>query len=629
MKKTSINKIKIGLLLVASCTLGSACKKSVFDVVDPNAIDASLFNSASAATEYVTNVYTIAAPAWPLPTAVHNSTDEFYNSTTTELYGQLTTESVTDISGTGTTSFYSIMYNINAGIQGIEQGTLDAPTKALLKGQLYYFRAYMYFNAVKLYGGVPLVLKPFNLITDNLLIPRNKTSECIKQITSDLDSCYALPARWSLSTDGGRVTKDAALALKGKVLMYWASPQFNPNNADPTRWEAAYQACELAYQTALTDGYKLMTNYNQIFTDETATNTERIFWRTYDITSTSPTHGNNIESLTRPYSETVAGGGSYQPTWNLVQAYGTKDGLAITDPNAPVTALPVAGYYDSELWWLNRDPRLAASIAYNGSVWNLSGKTNRFQWNYTGMLDDAPTPTKTGFYIKKFSITTLSPAAATFSSNTGGGSGIDYIETRFAELLLNAAETANGSGRFGEAQTLLVALRTARGLIAGSYNYGVAKITSQAQMFTELWREREVEFALEGKRYDDLRRNRQFDKLSGTSRQSFFNAAKSPYVAGALPSGGPASGKTYANYLDVADPVTLVKPRDLINVNIKAQYEQYFTFSVTSLETSSATPVISWPTNYYFFPLPAAFLNSDIKLQQTNGWPNGSFDPLQ
>ncbi|RKR84340.1 putative outer membrane starch-binding protein [Mucilaginibacter gracilis] len=617
MKKNSINKRKIGLLLVVLGILGMGCKKSVLEQVNPNAIDASLFNSASAANEFVNNIYTLAAPAWPLPTAVHNSTDEFYNSTTTELYGQLTVESVTDISGTGTTSFYYIMYQINAGIQGIEQGTLDAATKAQLKGQLYYFRAYMYFNAIKLYGGVPLVLKPFNLITDNLLIPRSKTSDCVKQIASDLDSCYALPARWSLSTDGGRVTKDAALALKGKVLMYWASPQFNPNNADPTRWEPAYQACELAYTTALADGYKLMTNYSQIFTDETASNTERIFWRTYDITSISPTHGNNIESLTRPYSETISGGGSYQPTWNLVQAYGTFDGLPITDPQA----VSVSGY-DSELWWLKRDPRLAASIAYNGCVWNLSGKTNRLQWNYTGMLDDNNTPTKTGFYCRKFNIISLSPAAAVYNSNSGGGSGIDFNETRFAEVLLNAAEAANGSDRFAEAQTLLVSLRQARGLSAGSFNYGVAKITSKDQMFTELWREREVEFAIEGKRYDDLRRTRQFDKLSGTTRQSFFCAAKSPYVAGS----GSVAGKIY---LDVADPVTLVKPRDLINVNVRAQYEQYFTTAVASLETNSSTPVISWPTNYYFFAFPTAFISTDIKLQQTIGWPNGVFDPTK
>jgi len=624
MKRNIITTGKKYLLLTILSIAAVACKKDVFNQPDPNGIDPNIWNSASSAGLYVNNIYLLSMPAWPLATAVHNSTDEFLNSTTTELYGQLTTESVTDIAGTSTTSFYPVMYNINAGIQGIENGTLDADTKALLKGQLYFFRAYMYFNMVKLYGGVPLVLAPQNLATDNLLVPRSKTSDCIKQITRDLDSCYALPARWSLTTDGGRITKDVAMALKGKVLMYWASPQFNPND-DQTRWEAAYQACEAAYLQAGTDGYKLMTNYNNIFTDETAANTERMFWRTYDILSVSPTHGNNMEALTRPYSETLGGGGTYSPTWNLVQAYGTKDGLPITDPAA---TLPATGY-DAELWWLNRDPRFAASIAYNGSIWNLSGKTNRLEWTYSSMLDDATSPTKTGFYIKKFSIPSLTPAAAVYSSNSGGGSGIDYIEMRFAEVLLNAAETANGSNRFAEAQQLLVLLRSTRGVIAGNYNYGVAKITTRAQMFTELWREREVEFALEGKRYDDLRRTRQFDKLTGTTRQSFLCAVKSPYVAGALPAGGPASGKTYANYLDVADPVTLVKPRDLINVNDRVQYEKYFTPAAASLETSSATPVINYPTNYYFFPLPASFINSSIVIKQTAGWTNGSFDPLQ
>lgn len=625
MERNIITKGKKYLLLAVLSIVAIACKKDVFDQVDPNGVDPSIWGSASATTLFVNETYQNAMPQWPLSSGIHNSTDEFLNSTTTELYGQLTVDQVTDIVGSGITAPYKVIYECNTGIAGIEGGSLDAATKAVLKGQLYFLRSYVYFNLIKLYGGVPLVLTPQDP-AGNLQVARSKTSDCIKQITSDLDSCYALPATWPISTDGGRITKDAALGLKGKILLYWASPQFNPTDSDPARWQNAYTVCEAAYQQALKDGYKLMSSYTAIFTDESTANTERMLWRTYDITSISPAHGNNIESSVRPYSETVGGGGGYQPTWNLVQAYGTKDGLSIKDVDA---LLPATGY-DPELWWLNRDPRFAASIAYNGCVWPLSGKTGRLQWNYTAMFDDLTTPTKTGFYARKLSFPTLSATATVYSSNSGGGSGIDFIDMRFAEVLLNAAETANGlntAAGLAEAQQLLVLLRTTRGLVAGNFNYGVAKITNRAQMFTELWREREVEFAMEGKRYDELRRTRQFDKLTGTTRNSFIVTAKAPYKAGVKVTGDPVN----TIYLDL-DPGTGVKPRDGINVNIRAQYEQYFTTPPAqgvSLETNSATPVINYPTNYYFFPIPTSALATSIVVKQTLGWQNGSFDPLQ
>jgi hypothetical protein len=629
MKRNIITKGKKYLLLAILTIAVVGCKKDIFDQPDPNGVDPNIWNTPSAATLYINTLYDKVMPQWPSATGTHNSTDEFLNTYTTELYGLLQVDGEVDISGSSNTSFYYTMNTINVAIGGLENGSMDPGTRNVLKGQAYFFRAYMYFNMLKLYGGIPLVLKSLDLANDNLLIPRSKSSDCVKQIARDLDSCYALPASWPISSDGGRISRSVAKALKGKVLMYWASQQFNPGEtASDTqdRWQTAYTACQAAYDQATTDGYKLNTSYTNIFLDETAANTERMMWRTYDAITVSPAHGTNLESQVRPVSETVGGGASYLPTWNLVQAYGTKDGLSITDPDA---LLPATGY-DAELWWLNRDPRFAQSIAYNGCVWPLSGKAGRVQWNYVGMLDDATNPTKTGFYTRKLSNPTLSPTAALYNSNSGGGSGLDFIDMRFAEVLLNTAETANGlntAAGFLKAQQLLVLLRSTRGIIAGNFNYGVAKITSRAQMFTELLREREVEFAMEGKRYDDLRRTRTFDKLTGTTRNSFLLAVKSPYVAGALPA-TPVAGKIY---IDVPDPVTLVKPRDLINVNDRAQYEKYFTpppATGVSLETTAATPVISYPTYFYFMPIPTAMINTSIVIAQTTGWPNGSFNPL-
>ena len=608
----------IFLILIVAGVAG--CKKNVFDKRDLNGVDPSIWNIESETNLYINKTYDLVMPNWPTSGAIHNTTDEANGANTTLLYGQLTDNSVTDI-GSGNSSAsnnaYFIIRRINLAIAGIEAGTLPDDVKAKMKGQMYFFRAFMYFNLVKLYGGVPLVLTPLDVTEDELNVPRSKSSVCFAQIARDLDSCYGLPKSWSLSTDGGRITKAAAMALKGKALMYWASPQFNPNNADAARWETAYQACKAAYDTATAHGYGLMANFANIFTDETTGNIERMVWRTYDNITINPGRGTNIENLARPFSETSAGGGSYQPTWNLVQAFPMKDGL-------PITASSAANPYNQTIFWVNRDPRFAATIAYNGAPWALSGKSTRIQWNYVSVAEDKGKESATGFYCRKLCNPNITATAALYNSNSGGGSGMDWIEMRYAEVLLNLAECANRTDRTAEADALIIKLRTRAGIIAGTNNYGLNPGVSpthvdKATYDTLIWRERQVEFAMEGKRYDDLRRTRTFDKLTGTVRQGYRWTVKAPYTLG--------SGTNPALiYLETQTTSAGKLLRDTANLTNPSVVNAMFTSSLFSLDTT--TP-INYPDYYYFYPLPTGFRNSSVVIEQTKGWNGGTFDPLQ
>lgn len=583
----------------------SACQKEIFDKRDLSGLDPAIWDSESATNLYINRTYDLVMPNWPAAGGLHNTADEQASANTTLLYGQLTDNQVPDIAsgntGSGNNQYFTIR-RINLALQGIEESSLSRDVKSKLKGQLFFFRAYMYFNLIKLYGGVPLILKSQDISNDELQVPRAKSSECVKQIVADLDSCGGLPWSWPLSTDGGRITKMAALALKGKVLMYWASPQFNPNN-NLERWEAAYTACKMAYDSGLANGYDLLANYSNIFIDESTANKERIIWRTYDAITTNPGRGTNIENLLRPFSESSAGGGAYQPTWNLVQAYPMRDGV-------PVGNAASAYEYDQSVFWANRDPRFDASIAYNGNVWPLSGKAGRKQWNYVGVTEDVSKQSATGFYIKRISNASLSANAAVYNSNTGGGSGMDWIEMRFAEVLLNLAESASATGRIAEAKTLLVKLRARAGVIAGTQNYGLNLANSAAEMATLILTERQIEFAMEGKRYDDLRRTRTFHLLSGTTRTGYRWTVKAPFTIASI---------------EATIPQSVVKVRDTITITNATSVNKFFTPSIVNLDTT--TP-INFPMNYYFYPLPVNFLTSSIKIEQTLGWPGGTFDPL-
>ena len=489
-----------GITLVTFCLLSavvlSSCKKDFFEIEDPNGFEVEgSFEDEGAIGLFLNRTYALTMPQWPTIGGIHNTSDELNNANTTFLYGQLVENSVTDI-GTSpsiTANRYSDIRRRNLAIAGINSvTTLPATSKANLKGQFFFLRAYTYFRLVRLYGGVPLVFTAQSLGDEELSVPRSKTSECIAAIARDLDSAAAnLPAAWPASADIGRVTRGAALAVKAKALLYWASPQFNITN-DASRWAAAYTANKAAYDGCVADGYTLLPNYGNIFTTED--HKEVLLVRKYN---TSRDLGTNLENVTRPFSESSAGGGSNQPTWNLVQAYTMNNGLPITNG---------ASGYNATQFWLNRDPRFAATIAWNGDLWALSGKSTRKQWTYTGVLDETAGTIVTGFYCKRLCNPSISAAQALYNSNTGGGSGMDWIEMRFAEVILNLAECANETGNLVEAKNMVRLIRQRAGIVAGAgaNDYGLSVATDMVSMRTLILNERQVEFAMEGMAWYDL-----------------------------------------------------------------------------------------------------------------------------
>lgn len=596
----------LSLLLLALVAVLPACTKDdeFFDLEDPQGIDSDIWNDEGAVGLFLNRTYALVIPQWPTLGGIHNTSDELNNANTAFLYGTLNENSVTDIGTSNgiTSNRYFDIRRCNIAIEGLNNSrTIAEATKNTLKGQFFFMRAFVYFRLVSLYGGVPLVLKSQTL-NDELNVPRAKTSECIAAIADDLDSAAAyLPATWS-GSDVGRITRAAAMAVKGKVLMYWASPQFNPTNIT-SRWEAAYQANKAAYDQCITDGYSLLANYANIFTTED--HREILLVRKYN---TSRDLGTNIENVTRPFSESTAGSGSNQPTWNMVQAYTMSNGLPITHASSG---------YNATQFWLNRDPRLNASVAYNGAAWPLSSKATRKQWSYTGVLDETAGTIVTGFYCKRLCNPTLTPAQAVYVSNTGGGSGMDWIEMRFAEVILNYAECANETGRMTEAKNMVRLIRQRAGIAAGSFDYGLDVATDAASMRSLILNERMVEFSMEGKRYWDLRRTRNLNLIS--ARQSYKVAPKSPYFAGT----GTVAGRIY---LDMANAAG-TKPRDTADLNNPVTYSNIFAApTIASLEGSN---VISMPANYYFYALPNFFSQNTFVIQQTAGWINGTFDPLQ
>ncbi|HEX5655149.1 MAG TPA: RagB/SusD family nutrient uptake outer membrane protein [Chitinophagaceae bacterium] len=596
-------KIYISILAVAAM---ASCSK-VLEKRDLTALQSDLvFNDSTLALSYVDYIYGQNLPLWGgTAGTVADRTDESHGNNR-YMEGTLQINDVSDFgtSLTASTSPWLRIRVINNFLVEIEKGFLSRSFKNSLKGQAYFFRAWRYWELVKLYGGVPLVLSPLEAVgPDNkelAFLPRNKTSECIAQIAKDLDSAFALlPGKWPDPANNGvawgRITSGAAAALKGRVLVYWASPQFNPTQ-QVDRWEQAYQASKLAKTTLQANGFGLHANFETMWFTE-RNNPEAVFITGFNNSSNDQLKKNNgYDNSTRP---AVAGGsgGSNQPGRMLVDAFPMKDGKPITGHAS----------YNAQTFYKDRDPRFYRTIAYNGTTWTLNSiNYNRF-WSYfssgSTYAPFAPNttqtaPTNTGFFCRKAIDPSLAASNVQFC-------GTDWMEIRYAEVLLNLAEAACGTNRLSEAYDELKAIRQRAGIAAGADGlYGLQAGMDQDQLFKAILLERQIELAFEGKRYWDMRRWKLFESvLNGKRRNGTTYTFKSS-----------ATVPNHATFLTVRETMNF----DTIYVN-----------NMTLANKVMDTYNINWKPEYYFFALPQATLDNNPALQQTNGWPNGSFDPLQ
>lgn len=643
MNKRYINYIKKGFFLAIGATMISACvnKDEFFELPDRGGLDAAIWSIPGAVDMHLRKAYdmvmpefgyeSITATAMHARAGIHFASDE-------SLYpvGDQYAQAALGIGGEplGNNSVWYVgdkyqfsnkndnKYNdisrCNNAIKYIPEGTLSLEDQKKFLGQYYALRAMIYFGLVKVYGGVPLVLEPqdpANIKASG----RASAKDCFEAIVRDLDSSMVKldGITWS-ATDKGRITKAAAAALKGKVLLYWASPQFNPLN-DPKhpynqgRWDVALKANREAYILCKEAGHELYNNYAGIFRDKS--NKEAIIIRTY---SNGSKRGHNIENKVRPKSEGGSAYQGYRASTRLLDAYPMKDGNAIYTPNGSTVNTSGKYAYDFELFWKDRDPRFEATIGYNGGTWPLSGNKDRRQWDYLGAK--AEESAGTGVFCKRFSSPDLPYANVNYTGDIGGGNGMDWIELRFAEVMLNYAECANETGDLATAKNMLRDIRKRAGIeegVAGN-DYGLNAVgtnRSELEDMRELiLNERFIEFAFENKRNSDLRRMRKMHLLTGSL--SSIQIETTDLI----------DGKSTKDSIEKINPATGKMYREGLNLNDKATYGKFFQAPI--IYTPPLLKTYNIPEYHVFYTFNDDFVRTGDNILPTIGWAGGVFDPL-
>ena len=566
-------KIRIIFLTIVVTLFFSGCG-DVLDVQDLNSLNSGyVWNDESLANGYLIDLYA-ALPGWTKESEqVH--ADEMLDVFTE---GLITEENTNYIYWP-----YVEIRKINILLQEIDDGTIDDEAKDIIKAQAHFLRAWHYFKMGVYHGGVPIIKEPQSL-EDNLFVQRNSTQETFDFIIEELDNAISnLPDRYT-GNDFGRIDKSVSLAFKARVLLYEASPQYHPNNPyDNLYWQEAYIVNKEAVEFLQSKGFGLYHSYKDIWTAEG--NKEVImpivFTDSYFAANTQNYLRGRREDLVRPYSVGLRGTRIEVPIWQLIEAYSMKDGYKPGDPNSAYT-------YDLQTYWENRDPRFEDIIVYNGSLYEGGKDPDRRQYTDLDVAKQSDGYLAVaGFYNKKALNLTL--GKSDIRTN-----GTDWVEIRFAEVLLNFAETACETGHQSEAVDVLKQIRQRAGIEAGSNSmYGVKENMSRVELRDAIMLERRIEFTFEGKRFWDLRRTRRFAEINGLEKKGCKPTIKD---SNRIP-----EGKTW-----------LLKPED---------------FSYEILPYNRIDYINYVPDKYYFFPIYQKELEKNPELEQNNGWAGGTFDP--
>lgn len=416
----------------------------------------------------------------------------------------------------------------NLGIEALENGMLKDATqeeREFIEGQLYFFRAWTYFQLTTYWGGLPYMLKP--LAPDaQFNLPRESYQENAEKMAADFQrAADLLPIDWDNTTTGNRTkgnnafrpNKIWALSYLGKTLLYAGSPLMQNGGENNNRsYNADY--CKRAAEvlgTVLNMVEAGQTQYAMVSFDKYSSlfYTKEQNWLMPGGTEAimrSPTFG--ADSYWRQMN-------SYQlaaicegdgiilcPAANYVNYFGMANGLPLNDPQSE---------FNDEQPWKGRDPRFYNNFIYDGVQMIKAPSDNNKQYQYANFYDggnccnDPRTTSRTGYFNYKFI-----PVGANKDDNDYGYGKATHFHLswlRLAEVyLLYAEAVAQGYGSpTAKATTFTKSAVDAVNVVrerAGVEGVATAYTADLEKFMGEVRRERAVELAFEGHRFNDLRR---------------------------------------------------------------------------------------------------------------------------
>lgn len=422
---------------------------------------------------------------------------------------------------------YEYIRDLNFFIENILESPLSEGFKTQLEGEVRVLRAAVYFKMQKRYGGVPLVdvvLDPFEDV------PAEYTERSTEAALADFIDSELATAAGMLPESGttGRVNRWTAYAYKARANLWSASianfgeVQLNGVVGIPaSRADEFYQKASDAAQQVINSGnYSLVQGgdpaetFRSIFI--TDSNSEAIFEKIYNGVEID--HSFAHQNQPTPFSE--GQGSEMNPTLGLANHFENLDGT-FTEPSLGANNL-----YDTGVGpWENKDPRLYATVLFEGSSY-----VGNFVELYEG-IDPTTGGTDPSAIISELGVShngkpSIGSASRRqenqFFPSTGfllnkyvpdtplipdDNESNNWKELRLGEMYLIAAESEFELGNLADAAMYLNFTRERVGLIP---------LTAETITRERVRTERTSELIYEGHRWNDLRRWRTaMDALDG------------------------------------------------------------------------------------------------------------------
>lgn len=443
----------------------------------------------------------------------------------------------------------SIVFEQNIGSVPVTE--ISDSLKVQYKSEAIFLRGWFYWQLLRQYGPFVILRNTLGTDEDYSKYTRAPFDSCVAEINSLMDQAAAgLPEIWQSTSNYGRPTKGACLAVKSEVALLAASPLWNGNSYftsfknndgiqlaptayDANKWKIAADAAKavidegvykLHYNTDDGDAaFDPLVSYRGVFIDN---------WNSEIIFATANSGDSWYWGLEKRCAPSPGGYTMQDATQNVVDAFYMRNGRTIDDTQSGYTESGFAQQDDPAGWgvakdgvnrgyitgnsnmYVGREARFYAAIQYNGkpvtpaptvddrnyysSSANADGR-GRAEFYYSGKAGALSNNNGdlTGYTVLKFS----NPA-----TNIRNDQAIyrPFIHLRYAQILLNYIEALNEyDPSNADIIKYLDEIHARAGLPAYEMVYP-NNVGNQTVMRNVILRERQIELSFEGDRYNTL-----------------------------------------------------------------------------------------------------------------------------
>jgi len=578
----------------------TACKKSDLNRFPQTSISPNLFfNNENDLSSYVNGLLTM-PDRWTY--IGDQSSDNVSTTAAVEvknvMEGNATSQNITSGWDWGT------LRNVNYFLQNYNKAKVSADIKNHYAGLAKYYRALFYMDKVKRFSDVPWYSTPLNPGDAALFKPRDPRALVMDSVMADLSFAYqhvrtsvpsSTPGKWAVAVFYARTA-----LYEGTYRKY--HPELNLGSSANAFLDTAVKVASDIMASGNFSIYNTGNPSQDYFT----------LFNSQDLSTNREVILNNVFDLSKGRGEAINGYvfGDYEqaPAKDLIQSYLMKDGTRFTDQPGYATM----GFVQE---FQNRDPRLSQTMAYPG--WIAAGSTTP----YIQVLNK----NFTGYHQLKGYVN---------STDQNIQNGVDFPVYRYAEVLLTYAEALAELGTLTQPELdasvnlirrragipdLNMAQANASPDVLIQQKFG--NIQSNVGVIIEIRRERRVEFAMEGTRYDDVMRWAA-GKLLAKSPEGMYFAGLGRYDL---------TGDGVPDIILIDQNATIPTPKEVNSLGVPLIYYRTGTFGSSAtvylqntttgsnMVTESAVRVFQEPKDYYR-PIPQTEVLLNPNLKQIFGW---------